>query len=66
MLSDTPVEHLEYEEALQELDQLTKLVEHGQLPIQDAIMVYERGQALLGRAQARLDQFLRVLQQNKA
>jgi exodeoxyribonuclease VII small subunit len=66
MLSDTPVESLGYEEALQELDQLTRLVEQGQLSLQDALRVRQRGDALFQRAQALLDQFLQVLQQGQA
>lgn len=62
MLSDKPVESLGYEEALQELDQLTRLVEQGQLSLQDALLVRQRGDALFQRAQALLDQFLQVLQ----
>ncbi len=66
MLSDKPVESLEYEEALHELDQLTKLVEQGQLPLQDFLMVHERGKALLNRAQAIWDQVLHALQKDNA
>jgi len=63
MISDKPVESLTYEEALHELDQLTRLVETGQLALQDALKVRQRGDALFQHAQALLDQFLQVLQQ---
>lgn len=42
MLSNKPVESLGYEEALRELDQLTRLVEQGQLSLRDALIVRQR------------------------
>lgn len=47
--TDKPVEELSYEEALAELDQIVSALENEQGQLEDAIRLFERGQALAGR-----------------
>ncbi|GAB1471253.1 exodeoxyribonuclease VII small subunit [Chloroflexota bacterium] len=42
-----PVEDLTYEEALVELEQIVEMLESEQNPLEEAIKLYERGQALV-------------------
>jgi len=51
------VTQLSFEEALAELDRLTGLLEKGQIPLAEALAAKRRGDALLDRAQALLDQY---------
>ena len=44
-----PVEELTYEEALAELEQTVELLEGEQNPLDDAMKLFERGQALVAR-----------------
>lgn len=44
-----PVEDLTYEEALAELEEIVSLLEGEQNPLEEAIRLFERGQALAGR-----------------
>ncbi|HMV28382.1 MAG TPA: exodeoxyribonuclease VII small subunit [Anaerolineales bacterium] len=44
-----PVEELTYEEALAELEQTVELLEGEQNPLDDAMKLFERGQALAAR-----------------
>lgn len=50
------VESLTYEEAYAELEQLVQRLEAGQQPLDEAIRLFERGQALIRHCQALLDQ----------
>ncbi len=44
--SSTPVEELTYEQALSELESLVTSLENGERPLEEALKLYERGQAL--------------------
>ena len=47
--TEKPVEELSYEEALAELDQVVSALESEQSQLEDAIRLFERGQALAAR-----------------
>lgn len=51
----TPAEELGFEQALEELEELTRKVESGQLPLEETLGAFERGMALVGRCRERLD-----------
>lgn len=46
---EKPVEELSYEEALAELEEIVSLLEGEQSQLEDAIKLFERGQALASR-----------------
>jgi exodeoxyribonuclease VII small subunit len=50
-----PVEELSYEEALAELEATVASLEDEQNPLEEAMKLYERGQALVTRCGALLD-----------
>lgn len=50
------VEQLSFKEGLRELDSIVKALEGNQLELEDSIKSYERGVALLGSLQRRLDE----------
>lgn len=50
------VEQLSFKEGLLELDRIVKALEGNQLELEDSIRSYERGVALLGSLQKRLDE----------
>jgi len=45
----TAVDDLTFEQAFQELETLVRQMEAGQLPLEEALTVFERGQALAAR-----------------
>ena len=47
--AEKPIEELTYEEALAELEQIVESLEGEQNPLDEAMKVYERGQALAKR-----------------
>ncbi len=47
--TEKPVEELTYEEALAELEQVVSALENEQSQLEDAIRLFERGQALAAR-----------------
>ena len=51
----TPPEELGFEAALEELEELTRKVESGQLPLEETLGAFERGMALATRCRERLD-----------
>ena len=58
----TPIETLTFEKALAELEQIVGRLERGDVPLAEAIAIYERGEALkkrceklLGEAEARVE-----------
>ncbi len=55
MAEAVPVERLTYEEAAAELDALIARLEEDEVPLEEALAVYERGVALLRRAGELLD-----------
>lgn len=50
-----PVEELTFEEAYTELQALVESLESDQRPLEEAIALFERGQALIARCAALLD-----------
>jgi exodeoxyribonuclease VII small subunit len=52
---DTPVETLSFEAALKELETIVAQLESGETPLEQAIALYERGNALRARCAERLD-----------
>lgn len=54
-LSPKPVEDLTYEEALAELEGIVEALEGDQNPLEEAMKLYERGQALVGQCGALLE-----------
>ena len=53
--SPKPIEDLSYEEAFVELETIVNALEGGQNPLEDAMMLFERGQALVERCSELLD-----------
>lgn len=51
----TPVAELSYEEARDELVRLVARIESGQVPLEESMLLWERGEALAAHCQARLD-----------
>ena len=54
--SQPPVESLSYEQAFQELEGVVSALEAGQSNLEDALALFERGQALAKRCASLLDQ----------
>jgi exodeoxyribonuclease VII small subunit len=62
-MTDTPaIEALPFEKALAELEEIVRRLERGDVPLEDSIAIYERGEALkkhcealLKKAEARID-----------
>ena len=50
-----PVEELTYEEALAELEQTVEMLEEEQNPLDEAMKLYERGQALIAHCGSLLE-----------
>ena len=48
-------DELSFEQAFQELEKIVRQLEGGQLPLDDSLALFERGQALAARCQALLD-----------
>ena len=46
---------LSFEDALRALEEVVRQLESGEVPLDDSITLYERGEALRGHCQARLD-----------
>ncbi len=60
-----PVEQLTYEQALAELENIVTTLEHNEHTLEDALALYERGQALLRHCRRLLEKAeLKVLQLN--
>jgi exodeoxyribonuclease VII small subunit len=51
----TPPTDLPFEQAFQELDELVKQLEAGDLSLDESLALYERGQALAARCQSLLE-----------
>lgn len=55
MTEETGIAELSFEDALQELEAIVARLESGDAPLQQAIDLYERGDALRRQCAARLD-----------
>ena len=53
--SGPPPEQMSYEEAFSELEQIVQAMEANQFPLEQAIFLFERGQALARRCETLLD-----------
>lgn len=53
--AERPLEALSFEEALDELEQVVQQLEEGELPLDQAIALYERGMGLARRCSQALD-----------
>ncbi len=51
-----PPEEMTYEQAFRELEMVVQKLEAGELPLEEALGLFERGQALAGRCSQLLDQ----------
>lgn len=51
----TPVAELSYEQARDELVQLVSRIESGQVPLEESMALWERGEELAAHCQAKLD-----------
>lgn len=54
--SSEPVETMNFESALKELENIVSRLEQGQVDLEDSIILYERGQALKAHCEERLRQ----------
>jgi exodeoxyribonuclease VII small subunit len=52
----TPIEEMDYEKALSELESITANLEAGKLSLEESMRLFERGQALASRCNHLLDQ----------
>jgi exodeoxyribonuclease VII small subunit len=55
MAKETPVEKLNYEQALEEFETIVAALESGEHPLEEALALFERGQALYQRCTELLD-----------
>ena len=62
MTDQTPLTELPFEKALAELEDIVRRLERGDVPLEDSIAIYERGEALkkhceqlLKKAEARIE-----------
>lgn len=53
--ADTPVADLSYEQARDELVALVARIESGQVPLEEAMTLWERGEELAAHCQTKLD-----------
>lgn len=53
---ETPIESLTYEMAFAELEAIVAALENGNLPLEQATVLFERGQALVRRCAVLLEQ----------
>ena len=51
----TPVEELSYEQARDELVEIVRILELGQMSLDEALAYWERGEALAARCEQQLD-----------
>lgn len=56
MIEETPIESLNYEMAFAELESIVAALESGNLPLEQATLLFERGQALVRRCAVLLEQ----------
>jgi exodeoxyribonuclease VII small subunit len=53
--ADTPIGELTFEQALRALEDVVRKLESGDVPLEESIGLYERGEELRRHCQARLD-----------
>ena len=52
--TEIAVEELSFEAALKQLEEIVSRLEHGEVDLEDSIVLYERGQALKGHCEKKL------------
>ncbi len=55
-MSDKPLEEMTFEEALHQLEQIVQRLEGGNLPLAEALALYEQGVQLVARCHTLLDE----------
>jgi exodeoxyribonuclease VII small subunit len=55
-MTDTPIGKMSFEEALKALEEVVGQLEGGQVPLEQSIALYERGDALKKHCEARLNE----------
>ncbi|MDF1874057.1 exodeoxyribonuclease VII small subunit [Vannielia sp.] len=55
-MSDKPVDDLSFEEAMKELERVVDQLDGGEVPLEDSIALYQRGDALRKRCDTLLKQ----------
>ena len=53
-MSDEPVEGMSFEQAMAELERVVRQLESGEVPLEQSIALYERGERLRGHCEAKL------------
>jgi exodeoxyribonuclease VII small subunit len=53
-MTDTPASELSFEQAMKELESVVDRLEHGDVPLDESISLYERGAALKKRCEEEL------------
>lgn len=53
-MAETPITEMNFEQALQELEQIVSQLERGDTPLEQSIDIYERGAALKAHCDAKL------------
>jgi len=53
-MTDTPVDEMNFEQAMAELEQVLTQLERGDVALEDSIKLYERGAALKARCEKKL------------
>jgi exodeoxyribonuclease VII small subunit len=56
LISESPPEQMRYEEAFAELEQIVQALEANEYPLERALQLFERGQALARHCAALLDE----------
>ena len=56
MTNNTEINKLTYEQSFEELQTLITALEEGEMPLEETLKLYERGQALFTRCQELLEQ----------
>ena len=54
--SNTDIKQMTFEKAIDELESIVKRLEGGQVPLEESVTIYERGQALKSRCEELLKQ----------
>lgn len=54
-VSETDISQMSFEDALKALEELVRQLESGDVPLDDSISLYERGETLRAACQARLN-----------
>lgn len=53
-MTDTPASEMSFEQAMKELESVVDRLEHGDVPLDESISLYERGAALKKRCEEEL------------